>query len=293
MRRRRTRASRRDAPACTTTRTSRRGGASSTSCTHESRAKICLQLGHAGPKGSTQVAWDSAKTSPLDDGNWPLIAPSAVPYAPQCQMPREMTRADMDRVRDEFVRAGAHGRSRRLRHARAPLRARLSDVGFITPLSNRAPTNTAARSRTGSAFRSRCSARCARCGRRIGRCPCACPRPTGSRAASPATTRSPSRRRSSTPVWTSSTCPPARRRSGQAGLRPHVSDAVQRPDPQRDAHSHDRRRQHHGAEQVNAIIAAGRADLCALARPHLTDPFWTLRAAAQLGYERSPGRCNT
>ena len=38
------------------------------------------------------------------------------------------------------------------------------------------------------------------------------------------------------------------------------------------------------AEQVNAIIAAGRADLCALARPHLTDPFWTLRAAAQLGY---------
>jgi anthraniloyl-CoA monooxygenase len=38
------------------------------------------------------------------------------------------------------------------------------------------------------------------------------------------------------------------------------------------------------AEQVNAIIAAGRADLCALARPHLTDPFWTLRAAAELGY---------
>jgi hypothetical protein len=40
------------------------------------------------------------------------------------------------------------------------------------------------------------------------------------------------------------------------------------------------------AEQVNAIIAAGRADLCALARPHLTDPFWTLRAAAQLGLPR-------
>jgi anthraniloyl-CoA monooxygenase len=39
------------------------------------------------------------------------------------------------------------------------------------------------------------------------------------------------------------------------------------------------------AEQVNAIIAAGRADLCALARPHLWDPFWTLRAAAELGYQ--------
>jgi anthraniloyl-CoA monooxygenase len=40
-----------------------------------------------------------------------------------------------------------------------------------------------------------------------------------------------------------------------------------------------------GADQVNAIIAAGRADLCALARPHLADPFWTLRAAADLGYK--------
>jgi anthraniloyl-CoA monooxygenase len=38
------------------------------------------------------------------------------------------------------------------------------------------------------------------------------------------------------------------------------------------------------ADQVNAIIAAGRADLCALARPHLVDPNWTLHGAAQLGY---------
>jgi anthraniloyl-CoA monooxygenase len=39
-------------------------------------------------------------------------------------------------------------------------------------------------------------------------------------------------------------------------------------------------------DHVNSIIAAGRADLCALARPHLADPFWTLHAAAQLGYAR-------
>ena len=37
-------------------------------------------------------------------------------------------------------------------------------------------------------------------------------------------------------------------------------------------------------DHVNSIIAAGRADLCALARPHLADPYWTLHAAAQLGY---------
>jgi anthraniloyl-CoA monooxygenase len=38
-------------------------------------------------------------------------------------------------------------------------------------------------------------------------------------------------------------------------------------------------------DHVNSILAAGRADLCALARPHLIDPSWTLRAAAQLGFE--------
>jgi anthraniloyl-CoA monooxygenase len=42
------------------------------------------------------------------------------------------------------------------------------------------------------------------------------------------------------------------------------------------------------ADQVNSILAAGRADLCALARPHLADPFWTLHAAAQLGYREQP-----
>ena len=41
-------------------------------------------------------------------------------------------------------------------------------------------------------------------------------------------------------------------------------------------------------DQVNSIIAAGRADLCALARPHLSDPFWTLHAAAELGYADQP-----
>ena len=41
-------------------------------------------------------------------------------------------------------------------------------------------------------------------------------------------------------------------------------------------------------DHVNSIIAAGRADLCALARPHLADPYWTLHAAAALGYDAQP-----
>lgn len=63
-----------------------------------------MQLGHAGPKGSTQVGWEE-DGEPLPDGNWPLIAPSALPYTPHHQTPRQMTREDMDRVKADFVRA--------------------------------------------------------------------------------------------------------------------------------------------------------------------------------------------
>ena len=71
-------------------------------------AKIALQLGHAGPKGSTQLGWE-ATDEPLPAGNWPLLAPSALSYGPANQVPRAMTRADMDRVTEEFVRATRAG----------------------------------------------------------------------------------------------------------------------------------------------------------------------------------------
>src|SRR3954471_1039843 len=70
-----------------------------------SGAAIGCQLGHAGRKGSTQLLWE-AEDIPLDEGNWPLIAPSPLPYLPGVsQVPREMTRSDMDDVREQFVRA--------------------------------------------------------------------------------------------------------------------------------------------------------------------------------------------
>src|SRR6476469_794138 len=61
----------------------------------ETDAKICLQLGHSGGKGSTKLGWEGNDV-PLADGNWPVMAASAVPWSAQNQMPREMTRADMD-----------------------------------------------------------------------------------------------------------------------------------------------------------------------------------------------------
>src|SRR5438552_14292462 len=69
-----------------------------------SEAKICLQLGHSGRKGSTKIAWEGMD-EPLDSGNWEVIAPSAIRHAESMHMPRAMTRADMDKVVADFVRA--------------------------------------------------------------------------------------------------------------------------------------------------------------------------------------------
>ncbi len=67
---------------------------------------IGAQIGHSGRKGSTRLMWEGMD-EPLLDGNWGLIAPSAVPYSPRNQVPRPMTRADMDVVRDQFARAAS------------------------------------------------------------------------------------------------------------------------------------------------------------------------------------------
>ena len=73
-----------------------------------SAAKICLQLGHAGRKGATKLMWDGMDR-PLTEGAWPIISASPLPYYPESQTPREMDRADMDRVKAEFVAASERG----------------------------------------------------------------------------------------------------------------------------------------------------------------------------------------
>jgi anthraniloyl-CoA monooxygenase len=73
-----------------------------------STARIGLQLGHSGRKGSTKLMWEGMD-EPLESGNWPVMGPSPLPYGPDNQVPREMTRADLDRVREEFVAAARRG----------------------------------------------------------------------------------------------------------------------------------------------------------------------------------------
>lgn len=69
-----------------------------------SSAKVAIQLGHAGRRGSTRPRGEGLDR-PLREGNWPLLSASPLPYTPHSQVPKEMDRADMDKVRDEFVRA--------------------------------------------------------------------------------------------------------------------------------------------------------------------------------------------
>src|SRR5262249_54107517 len=73
-----------------------------------SAAKFCLQLGHAGRKGATKLMWE-AIDQPLEQDAWPLISASPLPYFPHSQVPREMTRADMDAVIVDFVQAVQRG----------------------------------------------------------------------------------------------------------------------------------------------------------------------------------------
>src|SRR5690606_5935020 len=102
----------------------------------ETTAKICAQIGHAGPKASVQVPWED-DGMPLGDADWPIIGPSSAPWSPAHQVPREMTRADMDLVRDQFVSAaGMAGRCGfdmlELHMAHGYLLS-----AFISPLTNR------------------------------------------------------------------------------------------------------------------------------------------------------------
>ncbi|HET7709927.1 MAG TPA: bifunctional salicylyl-CoA 5-hydroxylase/oxidoreductase, partial [Sphingomicrobium sp.] len=102
----------------------------------QSKAKICLQLGHSGGKGSTKVGWEGNDV-PLDDGNWPVMAASAVPWSPHNQVPREMTRADMDEVRDQFVRAVELGILAGFDMVELHAAHGYLLSGFLTPLINR------------------------------------------------------------------------------------------------------------------------------------------------------------
>ena len=164
-------------------------------------ARIGMQLGHSGRKGSTKLMWEGMD-EPLDDGNWEVVGPSPLPYGDGCHVPREATRADLDQVVADFVgvrAARGRGGLRPDRGARRPrLPAELVPLPRLQPAHRR---RTAARWRTGCGSRWRSSTPSARSSPPTCRSPSGSPRPTGCPTATP--TRTPSR----SPAPSSSTVP--------------------------------------------------------------------------------------
>ena len=249
-----------------------------------SEAKICLQLGHAGRKGATKLMWEGMDR-PLEQGGWDTISASPLPYFPDSQVPREMDRAAMDRVSREFVAAALRGEAcgfdmLELHCAHGYLLA-----SFISPLTN------ARTDEYGGTLANRL------------RYPLEVFE--AMRAAWPA--HKPMSVRISATDWaaggiTGDDAVAVARAFGDAGidlvdvstrradrarcpadLRPYVPDPVLRSGSERGPVATMCVGNITTADQVNTILAAGRADLVALGRPHLVDPAFTMRAAAWYG----------
>jgi len=247
--------------------------------------KFCLQLGHAGRKGSTRLMWDGID-EPLPQGNWPIVAPSPIPYFTHSQVPREMTRTDMDATIADFVQAAE--RADRAGFDMIELHAAHGYLlaSFISPLTNKRTDEY------GGSLENRL------------RFPLEVFRAL--RVTWPS--EKPMSVRISATDWvdgglTGDDAVQVARAFAEAGCDLiDVSTGQTTPDAQPiygrmyQTPFSDQIRNDAGlatmcvgaitsADQVNTIVAAGRADLVALARPHLVDPSFTMKAAAWYGAE--------
>jgi len=249
------------------------------------KAKVCLQLGHSGAKGSTQLGWEQMDV-PLTEGNWPLVAASEMAWSDGNARPTALTRLAMDEIRDQFVTAtrmavDAGFDMIELHAAHGYLLS-----SFITPMQNKREDEYGG--------------------------------PLANRLRYPLEVFTAMRA-----VWPSD-CPMSVRISatdwaGDGGVTPAESVKIARAFAEAGADLIDvsagqtwadaapvygRMFQTPFSDKIrneaklatmavgnifepdhaNAILASGRADLVALGRPHLVDPSWTLRAAAAAGY---------
>jgi anthraniloyl-CoA monooxygenase len=252
---------------------------------HGHGSRIAIQLAHAGRRGSVERPWGPRADQPLLEGGWKLIAPSAIAWSDGHQTPREMTRSDMDRVRDDFVRATVWAAEAGFDMVELHCAHGYLLSSFLTPVSNRRKDQYGGSVQNRLRFPMEVFA--------------------AMRAAWP--DDKPMSVRLSATDWVDEGLTPEdsvaiARAFADAGCdlidvsagsttpdaRPVYGRMFQTP-------LSDRIRNEAGvitmavgniyeADHVNSILAAGRADLCALARPHLSDPNWSLRAAAELGW---------
>jgi anthraniloyl-CoA monooxygenase len=253
---------------------------------HErSPAKLALQLGHAGRKGSTQLGWE-AMDHPLPKGNWPLISASALPYLENVsQVPREMSAADRARVTAEFVRGARLGEEAGFDMLELHMAHGYLLASFISPLTNRrtdeygGPIDHRLRYPLEVIDAVRAVWPAAKpLSVRISACDWA----TGGIEEADVIALARAFKRAGVDlisVSTGQTVPHQRPVYGRMWQTPYadmIRNVAGLPtlavgniyDP----------------DHVNTIVGAGRADLCAIARPHLADAAWTLHAAASQRY---------
>jgi anthraniloyl-CoA monooxygenase len=249
-----------------------------------SRGKIGIQLGHAGRKAATKKLWEG-DNEPLPGGGWPIVAPSPVPYYPHSQVPRSMNRHDMDEVCADFRRAATMAEAAgfdilELHFAHGYLLAT-----FISPLTNRRTDEYGGSLPNRMRFPLEVF--------------------DAVRAVWPAA--KPISVRISAVDWAPGGMDSAEAVAVASQFKEHGCDIIdvsagQTVADQRPIYGRlfqtpfaDRIRHEAGLPvmtvgnissytDVNTILAAGRADLCVLARAHLWDPYWTRHAAQALGW---------
>ena len=250
-----------------------------------SGAKFCLQLGHSGPKGSTKVGWEGYDV-PLDEGNWPVIAASDVAWSAANQTPRPMTRADMDAVRDQFVAAVEMGREAGFDMIELHAAHGYLLSSFITPLHNKRTDEYGGSLANRLRFPLEVFAAM--------RAAWPAERPMSVRISANDWMGdlgvTPAEAVSIAQAFAEAGCDLIDVSAGQtwAECKPIYGRMFQTPFADRIRNEARLKTMAVGnvfePDHANSILAAGRADLVALGRPHLADPMWTLRAAAAQEY---------
>ncbi len=253
-----------------------------------SNAKVAVQLGHAGRKGATKLAWEGID-QPLETGDWPLLSASALPYLKHSKVPKAMDRADMDRVKADFVAATKRAAEAGIDWLEFHAAHGYLISSFLSPLTNRREDEYGGSHENRARYplevfkavreawpadkpisvRLSChdwfeggntpddAAIFAQMFKDAGADLIDC---------------------SSGQVWKEEQ--PVYGRLFQTPFSDKIRNEIQVPTMAVGAISE--------ADHANSVIAAGRADLCAVARPHLADPAWALHEAAKIGLKSVP-----
>ncbi|MCA8969778.1 MAG: FAD-dependent monooxygenase [Planctomycetes bacterium] len=254
-------------------------------CHRETPSRLCMQLGHAGRKGSTQLGWETMD-APIEGQNWPLVSASPIAWQPGNAVPRELDRAGMDRIRDDFVAATRRADEAGFDMLEVHMAHGYLLASFLSPLTNRRTDEYGGSIENRLRFPLEIFTAC--------------------RAVWPE--GKPMSARISASDWfpggneeadildiaralVAAGCDLIDVSSGQtvSDQKPVYGRMYQTPFADAVRQEVEIPTMTVGAittpDQVNTILLQRRADLVAIARPHLADPYFTLHAAAHYGFK--------